>query len=211
MNIVLLGAPGSGKGSIAELIERDFPLKHISAGQLLRDMAKTDKALADFLKTGNLLSDKEITKYMQERFGKPDLKNGVIIDGYPRTLGQAKDLDSFCKVDLVLLLEVDEEEVYKRLQNRLGCPVCQHVYNKLLYKANTCSNCGARLEVRSDDNFETIKNRLQIYNKEIQPILDYYKGKILVVKAKPTPEKTYSPVKKFLQKEVQKSGCEISR
>lgn len=207
MNIVLLGAPGSGKGSIAELIEHDFPFKHLSAGQLLREKAKTNKALAEFLKTGNLMPDREIKKHMQTRLKKSDMKNGVLIDGYPRTLQQAKDLDTFCKVDLVLLLEVSEEEVYKRLQNRLGCPVCQHVYNKLLYNSDTCSNCGAKLEVRSDDNFETIKNRLQIYNKEIQPILDYYKGKILVVKAEPTPEKTYLPVKKFLQKEVQKSGC----
>lgn len=186
MNIVLLGAPGAGKGSVSEMLVKE-KFYHLSTGNALREMASKDNELGhslnEILKSGKLVSDDVVNKILQLTLQNIDLSQyaGIIFDGYPRTESQAKFLNSLVKIDKVLFIKVPDEIIEKRLVNRRICVNCGKIYNLQMegFKPKNpqfCDACGGLLMQRKDDNINIIKDRLDTYYKEIQPLIDYYKN-----------------------------------
>lgn len=193
MNLVLFGAPGSGKGTQAEKLRDRFSLKHISTGDLLRDAVarKTElgKKVESIMAAGELVSDEIVLQLIKEAIGavQQDKKlKGWVLDGYPRTVEQARMLDGLLSdtkesIDAVVVLEVDREAIIERLSARRSCPECKAVYNVLNLppkKEGVCDNCGTALIHRKDDQPETIANRLDVYRQQTVPILDYYEDRV---------------------------------
>lgn len=183
MILIITGAPGAGKGTISEIIEQDIGLVHISAGDMLRDhIHKKDELglkIKDFIEKGMLISDELVEEIIHERISKDDIKEkGVLIDGFPRTLGQAKDLIKTVKIDGLIEVFLEEENIISRLSQRRVCLNCGHSFH-LEYKKpkveNICDNCGEKLVHRKDDTPEIIKDRLITYHKETAPIIDFFK------------------------------------
>jgi adenylate kinase len=185
---VLLGAPGSGKGTAAEKLKILFDIPHISTGDILRSevKAKTDLGLkvSSLLQTGELVGDDIILDLVRKRLSKDDTKSGFIFDGFPRTLKQAQELDEILeekkiKLNTVLYLNVPETELLKRITGRRVCS-CGMVYH-ILFKPSkikdSCDECSGKLIQRKDDTEEVVKERLRIYNDLTRPLVDYYKKK----------------------------------
>jgi len=198
MRIVLLGAPGSGKGTQAKLLVEKYSIPQISTGDLLRaavsagtELGKKAKATMD---AGQLVSDDIVLGIIQERLGKPDAKSGFILDGFPRNIPQAQALDAMLArlgqpLQLALLVDVDTEVLMKRLTGRRSCSSssCGAIYNIYFSAPKTsgkCDKCGSALQHRSDDNEQTVRNRLQVYNSQTAPLVSYYKaqGKLRTVR-----------------------------
>lgn len=189
MNIFIMGAPGSGKGTFSNRIKEAFNLSHISTGDIFRAniSGRTPLGLEaqKYIEEGHLVPD-EITNKMVFDFLQthPDAKSGYLLDGYPRTIEQAKAFDlmtygSDQEVDLILNLDVPEDVLTKRITGRRTCPDCGEIYN-IYFKApaseGVCDHCGAALKNRADDNEESLKTRLQEYNSNTAPVLDYYRN-----------------------------------
>jgi adenylate kinase len=210
MIIILLGPPGSGKGTQAEKIAVKFSLAHISMGDILR------KAVADktpvgleaekYLAAGKLVPDQITVQIAAERIKQNDCKNGFLLDGFPRTLEQGQALDEMLKkeqLDLnkVLYISVPLELVVERLTGRLSCRACGKIYHKKYNppSGNNC-DCGGELYTRPDDNEEVIKTRFSVYEKQTKPLVDYYAGKNKLVKidGSKNPEEVYRQVVAFL-------------
>ncbi|NNF17895.1 MAG: adenylate kinase, partial [Gammaproteobacteria bacterium] len=186
MRIVMLGAPGSGKGTQAQLLVEKYKIPQISTGDLLRAAAETDTPLGKQAKatmeSGHLVSDEIVLEIIKERLREPDAKGGFIMDGFPRTIVQAEALDAMLEelgrpLDAVLYMEVDNDHLIQRLVGRRTCTKCAKVYN--IYTSppiidGRCDNCGHRLHHRADDNEETIGNRLRVYELHTSPLIDYY-------------------------------------
>jgi adenylate kinase len=193
MNLVLFGAPGSGKGTQAERLRDRFSLKHISTGDLLRDAVargtELGKKVESIMAAGELVSDDIVLQLIKETVGsvqEDDSLNGWMLDGYPRTVGQAQMLDGLLSetkesINSVVVLEVDRDAVIERLSARRSCPECKAVFNVLNLppkEEGTCDKCGADLVHRKDDQPETIANRLDVYEQQTVPILKHYGGKV---------------------------------
>lgn len=200
MKIVLIGPPGSGKGTLAQGLEKKFGLKHLSMGQLIRQEARNNPILAHKIDSGNLADDETTQTILENRLAQSDCQAGFILDGYPRSLNQAKLLSQITQIDYVFLLEVDTQTIKKRILNRLSCPNCNAVYNKNTYDKNVCEICGSLLEVRGDDNEQSIENRIKIYNQNILPILELYKDKIVKIDVNGTPDDALMFVSKMLER-----------
>jgi adenylate kinase len=195
MRIVLLGAPGSGKGTQAELLAERYNTPQISTGDLLREAVVAGSALGRQAKmamdAGQLVGDDIVLGIIQERILRPDTRNGFILDGFPRSLPQAEALDQLLDsvgrpLDLALLLAVDVDALLQRLVGRRTCLSCGQVYNVFYSPPHIdgrCDACGGKLRHRADDNEETIGNRLRIYETQTLPVIDYYKeqGKLRTV------------------------------
>jgi len=195
MNIVLFGAPGSGKGTQAERLRDRFSLKHISTGDLLRDAVarQTDlgKKVESIMAAGDLVSDEivlELIKEVVSSVKADEAMKGWMLDGYPRTVGQAKMLDGLLtdtgeSIDSIVVLEVDHNAIIERLSARRSCPECKAVYNVINMppkQEGTCDNCGTALVHRKDDQPETITNRLDVYQEQTMPILEHYEGEVQI-------------------------------
>ncbi len=185
MNLILLGYPGAGKGTQANLLTEKYGFHHISTGDLIRNeiAAKTPLGLeveAEIQK-GNLVSDSMILDILINTI--KDLKGDIIFDGFPRTISQAEALDKYLalhnmKIDAVILLKLSEEEVLKRLTSRRICKKCGAIYN--IHSPDytgRCTKCGGELYTREDDTLQSAKHRLEVFHKETQPLLDYYKAR----------------------------------
>ncbi|MDD2752924.1 MAG: adenylate kinase [Candidatus Omnitrophica bacterium] len=195
MKIILLGPPGAGKGTQAKVLAKRLNLVHISTGDLLRqnvaNATKLGLAAKDFMNKGALVPDELVTSMLGERFNQEDVKKGFILDGYPRTLKQAESLDALLKekqykIDKVFYLDTSEKVIIQRLSGRLVCSKCNanfHKTNMPPKKEMICDSCGAALYQRVDDKEETIRKRLQVYQQESAPLIDYYqsKGKLVRV------------------------------
>jgi adenylate kinase len=195
MNIVLLGAPGSGKGSLAALLKTSLNLQHISTGDILREEIKKGSELGSqaksFIDQGKLVPDEIVTKLVEHKF-KSDKKTeeGYMLDGFPRTSKQAEDLDKILKqvnqpLDYALYLESTTSVIIQRLGGRRVCKNCGalfHTKNKPSKKEGVCDICGGVLYQRPDDNPETIETRLKIYLETTKPIISYYEKKGLLKK-----------------------------
>ncbi|MFA6384916.1 MAG: adenylate kinase [Candidatus Omnitrophota bacterium] len=193
MRLVLLGPPGAGKGTQAKGLARELKLAHISTGDLLRQNVAQGTALGleakDYMNKGLLVPDSLVTKMLEERFGQPDLKNGFILDGYPRTINQAKTLESILaaknmKLDVVFDLDSSEPVIIQRLSGRLVCRKCGALFHKTNMppkEPGICNQCGGALYQRDDDKEETIKKRLTVYRGEVAALLDFYRGAKLLV------------------------------
>lgn len=188
MNILLLGAPGSGKGSQAKIIEIKFGLKHISTGDILRESVKNGTSLGklakEYMSKGELVPDELILDLIDERILKNDCANGVIFDGFPRTIKQAEGLDNLLvknnkKLVHVLSIDVPFDKIITRLTARMVCNVCGKDYNKISNppKSNKCDVCNGDVVVRADDNEAVIQNRLDVYKKSTEPLIEYYNNK----------------------------------
>lgn len=186
MNLLLMGAQGSGKGTAAETLKAKLNIPTISTGDLFRSVIASGNELGQELKTiidaGNLVPDELTLKILKERLSQDDCANGYILDGFPRTIEQAKLLENIAKVDKVIFLDVDFSIVIERITGRRTCPKCSHIHNiKYPGDPDYCSVCGTKYVVRSDDTEEAIKKRLATFTEKTLPIVDYYKEKGLVV------------------------------
>lgn len=185
MIYIITGAPGAGKGTISEIIEKDLNLVHISTGDMLRDhIHKKDeiglkvKAIID---KGELISDNMIEEIIHERLSKKDIKeSGALIDGFPRTVEQAKDIFNTIKIDGLIETYLEDEVIVQRLSKRRVCPECgasYHLVSKKPKQENVCDVCSSDLIHRDDDKPDVIKKRLQTYHEQTAPIIDFFKEK----------------------------------
>lgn len=185
MRIILLAAPGAGKGTQAELLSEHFGIPTISTGAMLRhniqEGTELGKLAAGYIDNGKLIPDDVMIAVMKDRLANDDCKNGFILDGFPRTLAQAEALDaSGIAIDVVLNIDVADAAIIERLGGRLECKACGATYHKEYHKPakdGVCDKCGAELVTRDDDKPETIKNRLEVYHTQTEPLLTFYRNK----------------------------------
>jgi adenylate kinase len=190
MKLVLLGPPGSGKGTQAKRLAKKYSLPHISTGDILRVGGFLDRETQEIVRSGGLVPDRIAVEIINKRLEEDDCHKGFILDGFPRTLSQAESLNGFLKgsdraIDYVLYLEVSEEEAVKRLSNRRVCPRCGAVYHLHFNPpriSGLCDRCGTRLFQREDDSEVTIKERMRTYKNETYPLIEYYQHRGLLQK-----------------------------
>lgn len=204
-NIILLGAPGAGKGTQAAMIAEEFKVPHISTGDILRRNMKEGTPLGlkakAFVKSGGLVPDEVVIGLVEDRLSQEDCKNGYILDGFPRTIAQAEALDKVARIDLAINIDVPFETIIDRLGGRRVC-VCGETYHvSMLNGETTCKRCGKELFIRDDDKPETVKNRLKVYSDQTQPLIDYYRSqnKVVDIKANGTKEEIFADIKKVLE------------
>lgn len=212
MNLVLMGPPGAGKGTQGEILSKRLGIDTISTGVMLRTAIKEQteigKQVEKLINDGKLVPDDIMVKLVKERLAKPDCADGFILDGFPRTTAQAEALtESGVKIDKVLSLDVDDDKIIERLSSRRECSKCGAPYNVISNKPETegkCDKCGGDLIQRADDNPATIKNRLDVYHEQTEPIKAYYEKQGLLVTAQGEEklEDTTSNVAKALGLEV---------
>ena len=215
LNIVFLGAPGAGKGTQAANVAQELDLAHIATGDLFRQAQSQDTELARqakfYMEKGQLVPDEITIKMVLERIEEPDCATGVIFDGFPRNLNQAKALDKALSgrgkvVNKVVYIKVAEQELMKRLTGRWICRKCQapyHVVNSPPKVKGICDRCGGELYQRADDKEETIKERLQVYFKETAALIEYYsiEGKLLEINGEGKVEEISERITDFLKGE----------
>ena len=188
MNIVLLGPPGAGKGTQAKKVAEHYSIPHISTGDILRENISNSTALGikakSYVNRGELVPDGLLITIIRDRLSKPDCSDGFLLDGYPRTVPQADALqmiltESGKKLDVVLNIEVDDDELIKRLSGRrmCECGASYHVVFNPPDKEGVCDKCKGKLYQRDDDRPEAIKNRLIVYKEQTQPLIEYYSKK----------------------------------
>ncbi len=206
MNLILLGAPFSGKGTLARQLEADFGLKQISTGDLFRENIKKETKIGllakSYIDKGQLVPDDVTISMLKERISKDDCKKGVILDGFPRTIDQAKALEKIAEIDSVIQLDVSFDEIRRRCLGRRTCSKCGEIYNTSTYQKTTCEKCNSPLFQRDDDNLETVNARLEVYEKMTAPLINFYAGRLFVVDGEKSPEETYKPVKNFLEGKI---------
>jgi len=209
MRIVMLGAPGSGKGTQAQRIQKDHGLPQVSTGDLLRravaDKTPLGQQAKKAMDAGELVSDDVVLGMIKERIAQPDAKRGFILDGFPRNTSQANSLDALLaelelKLDRVVLMDVDFEILMKRLTGRRTCSktgAVLNIYFSSPAELEACRKAGGELLQREDDNEATIRNRLQVYERQTAPLVDYYskKGLLATVAATGEVDTVYSRLK----------------
>ena len=208
MKLILIGPPGAGKGTQADILSKKLGIPQISTGDILREAVKNGTPIGlkakSFMDAGDLVPDDVIIGVIIERLSKPDCADGYILDGVPRTIAQAEALDrQGAAIDAALSIEADDYEIIERLGGRRVCPVCGatfHITVNPPAKEGVCDVCGAALIIRKDDDPETIRNRLLTFHKETSPLLDYYKaqGKLKTAQSQTRVEDTTALVSQVL-------------
>jgi len=193
-SIILLGAPGSGKGTLAQQLKTKLNIPHISTGDMFREAVKGNTPMgvkaSSYMKDGHLVPDDITIGVVDERFTKEDVKKGFILDGFPRTIPQAEAFDSIIKnkglkIDAVILLDVDQGLIVRRITGRRSCPSCGNVYHIETVKPKVegiCDSCSTKLIQRKDDAEEVVKERLETYEKQTAPLIDFYSAKKILLK-----------------------------
>ena len=217
MNIVMMGAQGTGKGTVAGILKEKLNIPHISTGEIFRKNIKEGtelgKMATKYTDEGKLVPDEVTNDMVRARLNEEDCANGFILDGYPRNLAQAKELDNILKnkndkVDLVVHLFTPSDEIVERVLARRECPNCKTVYNMILNKPKNgeiCDKCGTQLIKRADDTEEKLKTRLKIFFTETQPVMEFYREKGIVkdeevsVRINRLAQKAAEDVIKFIQ------------
>jgi len=210
--IILLGAPGVGKGTQSVNIAKKFSIVQISTGDILRNEVKNQTELGEkaktFMEKGELVPDELIIKMIANRISKTDCANGFLLDGFPRTLEQAKSFDQMLQqnglsLDKVIYIDVNDDEIIERLTLRRVCPTCGAIYhlkNKPPKQDMTCDICGSKLVQRSDDIKETVENRLKVFKEHTEPLIDYYKkqGKLSAIDGLGSVDEVFGKITKIL-------------
>jgi adenylate kinase len=187
MNIILLGAPGAGKGTQATRISDKYGMPHISTGDIFRANIKGETEIGllakSYIDKGQLVPDEVTCKIVENRLAEDDCKTkGYLLDGFPRTIAQAEALDKFAKIDAVVNIEIDFSLLMNRLCGRRVCKECGESYHiSTLNGATKCSRCGGELYQRKDDNPETVESRLSVYTEQTAPLIDYYTKKGIIL------------------------------
>ena len=191
MNLILLGAPGAGKGTQAELLMEKLSIPGISTGNMLREAMRNGSALGEkvkyYMDNGLLVSDDIIIELIEDRVAKPDCANGFILDGVPRTLAQAEAMEAHgIKIDHVVSIEVDDAVIEGRMTGRRVCGTCgasYHIVTKAPKVEGKCDRCGSDLSIRKDDAPETVRRRLEVYHEQTEVLKDFYAklGKLCMV------------------------------
>ncbi|MGN0743720.1 MAG: adenylate kinase [Christensenellales bacterium] len=204
-NIILLGAPGAGKGTQAAMIAENFNVPHISTGDILRRNMKEGTPLGlkakSYVEAGGLVPDEVVIGLVKDRLDNDDCKNGYVLDGFPRTIAQAEELDKVARIDMAINIDVPFEVIVERLGGRRVC-VCGETYHVSMLGGRTdCARCGKELFIRDDDKPETVKNRLRVYQEQTEPLIEYYRkqGKIVDIVANGTKEDIFADIKKVLE------------
>ena len=186
MKIIMLGAPGAGKGTQAKLIADKYNIPHISTGDIFRANIKEGTALGleakEYMDKGQLVPDELTVRILLDRVSKDDCKRGYVLDGFPRTIPQAQVLDNEVanlgdKIDYAIDVDVPDENIIRRMSGRRCCPKCgatYHIEHIKPQKEGICDVCGTALVIRDDDREETVKNRLEVYHRQTQPLIDHY-------------------------------------
>ena len=189
MKIIMLGAPGAGKGTQAKKIAEKYSIPHISTGDIFRANIKNNTELGQKAKTymdkGELVPDELVVDLIMDRFKEADCANGYVLDGFPRTIPQAEALDKALSanneaVDFAINVEVPDENIINRMSGRracVGCGATYHIQFNAPKVEGVCDTCGEKLILRDDDKPETVKNRLSVYHEQTQPLIDYYSKK----------------------------------
>ena len=205
MNIILLGAPGAGKGTQASKISDGYALPHISTGDIFRENIKNQTQIGLLAKTyidkGQLVPDEVTCNIVKERISRTDCANGYMLDGFPRTIVQAEALDKMAQIDVVINIDVDLSLLLERLCGRRVCKDCGESYHISTLNGETkCSRCGGELYQRKDDNPETVQSRLDVYKAQTAPLIAYYtaKGILFNVGGSGTPDAVYAEISKKL-------------
>lgn len=201
MKLVLLGPPGSGKGTQAMMLSKMFDIPHISTGEIFRQHIKNQTKLGlkakGFIDEGHLVPDEIVLELVEDRLEQSDCDNGYLLDGFPRTLNQAESFDEYLKSkDKVLFavidLQVDDSEIIRRMSGRRICMDCEAVYNaingSLKEGQEVCPRCGKHLQQRDDDKTEVVTERLSIYHGQTEPLIRYYKNIVIEVNGEGTVE-----------------------
>jgi len=213
-NLILFGPPGAGKGTFSGQILKILPdIVHISTGDLFRYNLKNNTPIGlkakEYMDKGALVPDEVVIEMVRDKLNTEEVKNnGYILDGFPRTLKQAESLSKMTEVDLLLLLEVSRDTIIKRILGRFGCKECGTIYNKWTLPPKEkigddkwkCDKCGTEIvfEQRADDNEDTLNNRLDVYEENAKPLLEYYKAITKKVDAENTLKMTDDEIKKAL-------------
>lgn len=209
MKLILLGAPGAGKGTQAEVICNHLSVPTISTGNIIRAALKAETEMGlkakEFINNGQLVPDEVVIGIIKERLAEDDCKNGFILDGFPRTIPQAEALDEMgIEIDKVIDIEVPDKKIVERMSGRRVCPACGNSYH-LLYKKpekeGICNACGAELIIRADDHPDTVKERLDVYHSQTEPLKEYYgkKNKLFIVEGQEEVADTSALVLKALE------------
>ena len=200
LKIIMLGAPGAGKGTQAKKIAAKYSIPHISTGDIFRANIKNNTELGQKAKTymdkGELVPDELVVDLIMDRFKEPDCANGYVLDGFPRTIPQAEALDKALNaqnesVDYAINVEVPDENIINRMSGRracVGCGATYHIQFNPTKVEGVCDVCGEKLILRDDDNPETVKNRLSVYHEQTQPLIDYYAKKSILAEVDGTKD-----------------------
>ena len=212
MKLILLGAPGAGKGTQAEIISEKYNIPTISTGNIIRAALKTGTEMGlkakSYIDAGELVPDDVVIGIIKERLSESDCKDGYILDGFPRTIPQAQALDDMgFAIDAALSIEVDDSEIVKRMSGRRVCEKCGASYHTEYKKPEVegvCNLCGGGLVIRKADEPETVKNRLNVYHEQTEPLKDFYKGcgKLIIVEGQDKVEDTTRLVLEALENQV---------
>lgn len=188
MNLIVIGPPGVGKGTYAEILSTKYIIPKISSGDLfhraIREGAPLGKEIGDYVSKGELVPDEVVIELIRERLQEDDCKDGFLLDGFPRTISQAKALEEAGKVDKVLNFTAPDEEVLSRLSGRRTCRKCGAIYhtkNRPPKVLGVCDRCGGKLYQRTDETPEVIKTRLRVYREKTKPVIDYFRKKGVLV------------------------------
>lgn len=209
MKLILLGAPGAGKGTQAEVISEKYNIPTISTGNIIRAALKNGTEMGlkakSYIDAGNLVPDDVVIGIIKERLSESDCVNGYILDGFPRTIPQAEALDTLgFNIDVALSIEVADSEIVKRMSGRRVCEKCgasYHTEYKKPQKEGFCNFCDGKLVIRKDDEPETVLNRLSVYHEQTEPLKDFYKaaGKLVCVEGQDEVKDTTALVLKALE------------
>ena len=205
MRLILLGAPGSGKGTQAAYITEKYDLPHISTGDIFRENIKAQTPLGikvkEVMDNGNLCPDDLTIEIVKERLEKPDCEKGYLLDGFPRNIVQAKALDQFAKPDKVINIDVNLSKIEHRIVGRRNCPKCNGSFHvDFIGNTKVCPVCGGELIVRKDDNVDTVKERLSVYSSQTAPLIDYYnaQGKLISIDGDKSIDEVFDQIVKVL-------------
>ena len=209
MKLILLGAPGAGKGTQAEQIREKYNIPAFSTGAILREAVRNETEIGlrakEYMDSGELVPDDVVMSVIRERMDQPDAANGFILDGMPRTVAQAEGLEQMgVEIDVVIDIDVSNDEIIERLSGRRVCESCgssYHTVYKPTSKPESCDRCAGRLIIRKDDEPETIRARLKAYHTQTEPLIDFYRSrnKLVVVRGRKEVSETTALVFEVLE------------